>query len=392
MSAMGSFGAWELPEELVALKEMTRRFMDEIVKPIEDQVPHDTYKLPPHLLKPLQDKARELGLYAFRAPVEFGGAGMNLLAQAIVAEEGARCKMGSYTWGAGAFGDDPPEAIWAGTEEQIERWGKPTVRGERKGWIAISEPSGGSDPARAIKTRAVRDGDSYVINGSKTWITDAANRDWGIVFARTGEPGDRKGITAFIVENGTPGLSFNEIKVIRAYSPYEVYFEDCRIPVSQRLGEEGEGFKILDRFLADNRIAYSANTLGTAQASLELAIEWVKQRQAFGSALADKQAIQWMIADSEMEIRAARLLVYQAAWRGDLGQPFKLESSIAKVTATETAGRVVDRCIQMFGGLGVTQAMPLERWYRELRIKRIGEGPSEVHRMVVARELLGTRR
>lgn len=392
MSEMGSFGAWELPEELVALKEMTRRFMDEIVKPVEDQVPHDTYKLPPHLLKPLQDKARELGLYAFRAPVEFGGAGMNLLAQAIVAEEGARCRMGSYTWGAGAFGDDPPEAIWAGTEEQIARWGVPTVRGERKGWIAISEPSGGSDPARAIKTRAVRDGDSYVINGSKTWITDAANRDWGIVFARTGEAGDRKGITAFIVENGTPGLSFNEIKVIRAYSPYEVYFEDCRIPANQRLGEEGEGFKILDRFLADNRIAYSANTLGTAQASLELAIEWVKQRHAFGSALADKQAIQWMIADSEMEIRAARLLVYQAAWRGDLGQPFKLESSIAKVTATETAGRVVDRCMQMFGGLGVTQAMPLERWYRELRIKRIGEGPSEVHRMVVARELLGTRR
>ncbi|MEP6870153.1 MAG: acyl-CoA dehydrogenase family protein [Novosphingobium sp.] len=392
MTDMGSFGAWELPEELRALKDITRRFMDEEVAPLENQLPHDTYKFPPELLKPLQDKARKLGLYAFRAPGKYGGAGLNLLAQAVVAEEGARCRMGSYTWGGGAFGDDPPDIIWCGNEDQIQRWGVPTVKGERKAWIAISEPSGGSDPARAIKTRAVRDGDDYVLNGSKTWITDAANRDWGIVFARTGDAADRRGITAFIVENGTPGLSFNEIKVIRSYSPYEVYFSDCRIPASQRLGEEGEGFKLADRFLADNRIAYSANTLGTAQAALELAIDWVKQRHAFGSALADKQAIQWMVADSEMEIRAARLLVYQAAWKGDLGQPFKLESSIAKVTATETAGRVVDRCIQMFGGLGVTQAMPLERWYRELRIKRIGEGPSEVHRMVVARELLGTRR
>ena len=231
-----------------------------------------------------------------------------------------------------------------------------------------------------------------MLNGTKMWISDAANLDWGIVFARTGAAGDRGGITAFIVDNGTPGLSFEEIKVIRSYSPYMVYFTDCRIPASQRLGEEGEGFKILDQFLAGNRIPYAANCIGTAQAALELAIDWVKQRQAFKSPLADKQAIQWMIADSEMEIRAARMLTYQAAWKGDLGQPFKLESSIAKVTATETAGRVVDRCIQMLGGMGVAKEMPLERWYRELRIKRIGEGPSEVHRMVVARELLGSRR
>lgn len=391
MAEMGAFGAWELPEELRQLREITRRFMDEDVKRVEDQLPHDAYKIPAEQLTPLQDKAKALGLWAFRTPAKYGGAGLNLLAQAVVAEESARCRMGSYIWGAGAFGLDPPDMIWAGSEEQIARWGLPTVRGELKPWFAISEPSGGSDPARAIRTRAVRDGDDYVLNGSKTWITDAGNADWGIVFARTGDAGDRGGITAFIVDNDTPGISFKEIKVIRSYSPFEIFFEDCRIPASQRLGGEGEGFRILDRFLADNRIAYTANTMGTAKAALELAIEWVKQRQLFGTKLADKQAIQWMIADSEMEIRAARLLIYEAAWKGDLGQPFKIESSIAKVTGTETAGRVVDRCIQMFGGLGVTQEMPLERWFRELRIKRIGEGPSEVHRMVVARHLLGTR-
>lgn len=389
---MGSFGAWELPEELQQLRETTRRFIKEEVVPVEDKLPHDAYKVPPELLAPLQSKAKSLGLWAIRTPAEYGGAGLNLLAQAVVAEESARCRMGSYIWAAGAFGFDPPDIIWSGTPEQIERWGLPTVEGKRSAYFALSEPSGGSDPARSIKTRAIRDGDHYVLNGSKTWITNAANCDWGVVFARTGEPGDRGGITAFIVDSDTPGIGFNEIKVIRSYSPYDVYFQDCRVPVANRIGGEGEGFKILDRFLADNRIAYTANTLGTAQAALELAIDWAKQREVFGSTLADKQAIQWMIADSEMELRAARLLVYQAAWAGDLGHPFRLESSIAKVTGTETAGRVVDRCIQIFGGLGVTQALPLERWLRELRIKRIGEGPSEVHRMVVARHLLGTRK
>lgn len=385
-------GAWELPEELRLLRDTARKFMVQEVKPVEDQLPHDAYKVPKHLLEPLQAKAKALGFWAFRSPAKYGGAGLNLLGQAVLAEEAARCRMGSYIWAAGAFGLDPPDMIWSGTEEQIQRWGIPTVEGKLKPWFAISEPSGGSDPARAIRTKAVRDGDSYILNGQKTWITDAANADWGIVFARTGNQGDRGGITAFIVDNGTPGLTFREIKVIRSYSPYEVYFTDCRIPAANRLGGEGEGFKILDRFLADGRIAYTANTLGTAQAALELAIDWAKQRETFGSKLADKQAIQWMIVDSEIELRAARLLVYQAAWAGDLGHPFKLESSIAKVYGTETAGRVVDRAIQILGGLGVSQELPLERWYRELRIKRIGEGPSEVQRMVVARSLLGTGR
>ena len=163
------------------------------------------------------------------------------------------------------------------------------------------------------------------------------------------------------------------------------------MPVENRLGEEGQGFALAETWLVHERIPYAAAVIGVGQAALKLAIDWAKERHTFRSALADKQAIQWMIADSEIELRAARLLVYQAAWRGDLGHDIKVDASICKVYATEIAGKVVDRCIQIFGGMGVAAEMPLERWYRELRIKRIGEGPSQVHRMVVARDLLGSR-
>lgn len=389
---MNDFGAWQLPDEYRQLKEVTRRFMDTEVKAVDDQLAHDAFRVPKELLKPLQEKAKALGLWCLRTPADYGGAGLNLLGQAVVAEESARCRMGAYVWGCGAFGDDPPNVLFEGTPKQIAEYAIPTIEGRRKAFVAISEPSGGSDPARSIRCRAERHGDHYVVNGEKTWITDAANRDWGILFARTGELGSRGGISCFIVDANTPGITFDEVKVIRSYSPYQIHFTDVKIPAENMIGEEGQGFRVAEKWLIDNRISYAANTLGTAQAALELAIGWAQEREVFGSKLADKQAIQWMIADSEMEIRAARLLVYQAAWTGDLGRDFKVDSSIAKVMATETAGRVVDRCIQIFGGMGVSQEMPLERWYRELRIKRIGEGPSEVHRMVLARHLLGTRR
>jgi acyl-CoA dehydrogenase len=301
--------------------------------------------------------------------------------------------MGAYVPACGAFGADPPNAIWLGTKDQIERYGAPGIQQGKKIYFAISEASGGADPARSIRTRAVRKGDKYILNGSKMWITGAEGADWGIVFARTGEQGDRGGITAFIVKGNPEGMSLKPIPVIRSYAPYEITFKDVEIPVEDRLGEEGQGFAICEKWLIEGRIPYAAGTIGVAQAALQIAIDWAKQRETFRSKLADKQAIQWMVADSEMELRAARLLTWQAAWIADLGRgDLKIASSIAKVTATETAGRVVDRAIQILGGLGVSQELPLERWYRELRIKRIGEGPSEVHRMVLARHLWGTNR
>jgi acyl-CoA dehydrogenase len=167
-----------------------------------------------------------------------------------------------------------------------------------------------------------------------------------------------------------------------------VTFDNVEVPEDNRLGDEGQGFAICQKWLVHARVPYAAAVIGIAQAALDIAIDWARQRNVHKSFLADKQAIQWMVADSEMELRAARLLTWQAAWNGDLGRDIKTDASIAKVVATETAGRVIDRCVQILGAMGVAREMPLERWYRELRIKRIGEGPSEVHRMVLARQLL----
>ncbi|MBK8767275.1 MAG: acyl-CoA dehydrogenase family protein [Burkholderiaceae bacterium] len=388
-----SADSWELPDELRQIQETVARFMAAEVKPAEDKAEHDAYELAPEVLAQLQAKARAIGLWCVRSPQEYGGAGLSQLGQAVVAEEAAKCRMGAYVPACGAFGADPPNAIWSGTPEQIQRYGVPGVQQGRKIYFAISEASGGADPARAIRARAERKGDRYVLNGSKMWITGADGADWGIVFARTGAQGDRGGISAFIVNGQPAGMSLKPIRVIRSYSPYEIHFHDVEIPVEDRLGEEGQGFAICEKWLIEGRIPYAAGTIGIAQAALQIAIDWARERTTFGSRLADKQAVQWMIADSEMELRAARLLTWQAAWIADSGRgDLKVATSIAKVMATEAAGRVVDRAIQVMGGLGVSCELPLERWYRELRIKRIGEGPSEVHRMVLARQLLGNRR
>ena len=389
---MNSEGAWELPHEFRAIQETARRFMRDEIRPAEEPLSHDATKLPDDVLKPLQVKAKRLGLWQVESPSEWGGAGLNLLGQAIVAEESSQCKMGAYIPACHAFGWDPPNAIFLGSKAQIEKYAVPTLDSGDKTFVAISESSGGSDPGRAIQTRAEKRGDRYVLNGTKIWISGVGESKWGLVFARTGPSKGRDGITAFIVEKAFKGFDYKPIPVIRSYYPYEINFVDCEVPEENRLGNEGEGFKLAETWLVHARIPYAAAVIGIAQAALGLAIEWAKQRHTFGSVLADKQAIQWMVADSEIELRAARLLVFQAAWKGDLGHDIKIDASIAKVYATETAGRVVDRCIQMFGGLGVAKEMPLERWYRELRIKRIGEGPSEVHRMVVARDLLGGQR
>ena len=388
---MDASGSWELPEELRMLRDTIRRFMKEEVKPVEDKLPHDAYTPEPEQLKDLQRKARDLGLWCFETPQEHGGAGLSLLGQCVAAEETAKCRMGAYIAGCGAFGFDPPNVIWRGRPEQW-RHANDDVANGTKAFVAISEPSGGSDPGRAIQTRAERKSDRYVINGTKIWISGAGMAKWGIVFARVGESKGRDGITSFIVDKDRPGISLSKIPVIRSYAPYEVHFDNYEVPIEDRLGDEGKGFSFAEEWLIHARPPYAAATIGIARAALDIAIEWATQRKAFGSLLSEKQAIQWMIADSEIELRAARLLVYQAAWNADMGRDIKVDASVAKVYGTEIAGRVVDRCIQILGGMGVAQELPLERWYRELRIKRIGEGPSEVHRMVIARDTMGVKR
>ena len=403
---MDTTGAWTLPDEYRMLGDTVRRFMERDVKPAEDRVPHDAVRLLPDDEAKLRQQARALGLWCTQSPAEYGGAGLNLLGQCVVAEAAAKCRMGLYFPAAGALGQDPPKVIFRGSKAQIEKYGVGTITHGWNTFVAISEPAGGSDPARAIATRAERVGDRYVVNGAKMWISGIDVGEWGVLYARTGEGvgragvgrervgragGDRAGITAFIIDPKRAGVSIKRIGLMRSYQPFEVRFDNYEIPVEDRLGDEGAGFAIAEEWLVHARVPYAAASIGVAQASLELAIEWAKQRKTFGSLLADKQAIQWMLADSEVDLRAARLLVYQAAWNGDLGRDIKIDSSVAKLFATEAAGRVVDRCMQIFGGMGMTHELPLERWYRELRIRRVGEGPSEVQRMVIARDLLSAR-
>ena len=381
-----------LSDELLLLRDQIRRFMREHVKPIEDKLPYNALGCGPEDRKNLRGIAEEMGLTRLSVPEEFGGNQVSCTMRVLIAEESAKCRLGAYSPALGAFGGGPPNIIWSGTPEQIEKYGIPCVEGGKRAYVAITEPTGGSDPRNNIATRATKDGRRWILNGRKMWITGALGADYGVIFARTKDgSGDAPPeITAFIVEPTFPGISFNEIKVIRALSPYEIVLDGCEVPEENVLGRIGQGFAVAQNWLVDARIPYAAGCIGIAQEALDMACGWIKQRPTRGGMLADKQAMQWMVADSEVELRAARMLVYSAAQQVDNGEIGKVDASICKLVGTETAGRVVDRAMQMFGGMGMAQEMPLERWYRELRVKRIGEGPSEVHRMVIARDKLNS--
>ena len=387
MSALdGSGTGYALPEELVALRRVVKKFITREVLPLEAEMDPEQTDLDPASLRDLQARARRSDLWCFGTPEHFGGQGLSAIGLAVVAQESHQHRNGNYNAALGAFGYEPPSVLYAGTDDQVERFVRPTVAGERRGFFAITESSGGSDPAGAVRTTATRRGSDWVLRGTKVFISDVERSDYGIVIARTG-PG-RNGLTSFVVERDMPGLSWTPIPVMRPSYPFEVHLDDVVVPSANVLGEEGQGFGVAQAWLVRGRVHYAAGCLGIAEAALTLAIDYARNRETFGRPLADRQAIQWMLADSEIELRAARWLTWEAAWKVDRGEPARMESSIAKVTATETAGRIVDRAIQVLGGMGVSRDLPLERWYRELRIKRIGEGPSEVHRMVIARDLL----
>jgi acyl-CoA dehydrogenase len=382
-----TIGAWELPDELVLLRDTVRRFMDAHVHPEEEKLDHDTVGLPREQLVALQAKARELGLWALQTPEEYGGAGLGVLGQVVVAEEAAKCRMGAFFPALGAFGGNPPNLMFKASPEQFAKYAQPIIDGTMtKAYTAITEASGGSDPARAIQLKAVRHGDHYVLNGSKMWISHAPDADWGVVYARTGE--GRNGISAFILEKGTAGVTFNRIPVMASFDPYELHFDNVRVPAERLVGAEGQGFALASDFLVHGRIVYAAGPIGIAQSALDMACQWAQDRNVFGGRLADKQGIQWMLVDSEVELRAARLLMYQAAWNADLGRHVRVDASVAKMYGTEAAYKVLDRCIQIHGALGISTELPLERWFRDLRVKRLGEGATEVQREVIARSLV----
>ncbi len=384
-------GAFSFPAELRMVQDTVADFVRRELRPIEQSLPLAATCLPAEAVSALQQKARTAGLWQFAAPEEFGGAGQSPFEYVVTIEAAAQHAFSVPTPGGGAFGYDVPRILLKGSEEQIRRYYEPSVREGTRWFVAITEPAGGSDPARSIRTVARRTGDTWVISGTKSFISAVGEARYGVVFARTSGGGPNgRGITAFIVPRDAPGLSYRFNELIRDEGAYDVLFEDVQVPLEDQLGPEGAGFELAQEWMIRSRLTLSAVCLGIASASLAMAVEYAKTRETFGAALATRQAVQWMLADSEVELRAARWLLWDAAWRLEHGESGRYETSIAKLYATEAGSRVVDRAIQIFGGMGVSREMPLERWYRAVRTQRIVEGPSEIHRFLIAREMLGS--
>lgn len=384
-----------LEEEHQMLKDLVARFVREQLIPLEAGVLAREAEVGQLTLLPQeQDKldglSRELGLWGLDAPAEMGGADLPVVAMVGVNEE-----LGKTVTPYDLPPDSPNLRMLLKTADaaQRARYLEPYARGETISAIAISEPGAGGDPAM-MTTRAERDGDGWVLNGRKIWISRAARADWTIVMAVTDKArGARGGISAFLVDRGTPGFKVERrIPMIGGASTYEVVLEDCRVAHTQLLGVEGQGFAPMQARLSSRRVQMAAWCIGRAQRALDMLCEYAPQRRTFGAALADRQAIQWWVADAATRIHACRLMTYEAAARIDAGDEARTQVSMIKVFATEMAWDVIDHAMQAFGAMGMTKEMPLQQMANETRLMRIYEGPSEVHRWVIARDLLGLKR
>jgi|TARA_B110000438_G_scaffold124242_1_gene121084 alkylation response protein AidB-like acyl-CoA dehydrogenase len=382
---------FDLTDEQQMIVDTTRKFVESEIVPAEEDLDPDAGSMEPHDFERLVIKTKEMGFYGLDIPAEYGGPGLDTTTRALMAIEMSQHRAGLYNPCYGVFGGAGLAQLYEATDAQKERWLYPTLRGEKKGCFALTEPSGGSDPARAIQTKGYKDGTEWVLNGSKLYISGADKADYALLFARTSDDPGRNGVTAFIVDTDSPGFFVRRVvHTLRAtHYATELQFEDLRIPEDQILGEVNGGFAIANDRLSRQRIPYAAGCIGPAIKAQAMSIDWAKSRETFGSILAEKQAIQWMLVDNEIDIRHARYCVLEAAQKADKGLRFRTEAAMAKLVATEASGRVVDRCIQIHGGIGVTKDLPLERWYRELRIRRVGEGPSEVQKLIMARDIIG---
>lgn len=371
----------ELTEEQRLLQKAVREFAESEVRPLAKEL-DETGHFPRELFR----KAAELGLTGVAFPESEGGAGFDHIAYTIVIEEISRCcaSTGVILSVQNSLFCDPIHRY--GTEEQKKKFLLPFARGERIGCYALTEPQAGSNAA-ALQTKAVKKGDSYVLNGTKAWITNGGVADAAIVYVSTDPGKGEKGITAIVVEKGTPGFKVGkeEKKLgINATACGELVFTECQVPAANRIGNEGDGYKVALSTLDGGRIGIASQATGIAQGAFEAALKWSKERMAFGHPIAQFQAIQFMLADMATEIDAARLLVRKAAWKQDSGSRFSLEASTAKLFASEMATRVAHKAIQIHGGYGYSREYPVERAYRDARITEIYEGTSEIQRLVIA--------
>jgi butyryl-CoA dehydrogenase len=371
----------ELTEEQELLQKSVREFAESEVKPWAKEL-DETGRFPGEIFK----KAAQLGLTGIAFPEVDGGAGFDHVAYTIVIEEISRCcaSTGVILSVQNSLYCDPIHRF--GTDEQKKKFLFPFARGEKIGCYALTEPQAGSNAA-ALQTRAVKKGEKYIINGTKAWITNGGAADAAIVYVNTDPAKGEKGITALMVEKGAPGFRVGreEKKLgINATACCEMVFTECEVPVTNRIGNEGDGYKVALSTLDGGRIGIAAQATGIARGAFEAALAYSQQRMAFGHAISEFQAIQFMLADMSTEIDAARLLVRKAAWKQDAGARFTRDAAIAKLFASEMATRVTHKAIQVHGGNGYSREYPVERAYRDARITEIYEGTSEIQRLVIS--------
>jgi len=376
---------FSLTKEQELVKQMVREFAINEVKPIAAEI-DVTERFP---MENVEQMAR-YNMLGIPFPTEFGGAGGNNVSYAMTVEELSKvCGTTGVIVSAHTSLCGAP-IYQFGTQEQKEKYLTPLAKGEKLGAFGLTEPNAGTDAA-GQQTTAVLEGDHYVLNGSKIFITNGGVADIFVVFAMTDKSKGTRGISAFIVEKDFPGFSIGKVEEklgIRASSTTELVFENCIVPKENLLGKEGKGFAVAMQTLDGGRIGIAAQALGLAQGALDEAVAYMKERKQFGRSIAAFQGLQWMVADMDVQIEAARLLVYKAAYKKDMGMPYSVDAARAKLYASEVAMDVTTKAVQLFGGYGYTKEYPVERMMRDTKITEIYEGTSQVQRMVIAGSIL----
>ena len=375
-----------LSEKNRAVRRSVRTFCKRELMPIAKDIDQEA-RFPWEVV----EKMGKLGYFGVQIPKKLGGAGMDAMSFMIVIEEISRACAGlglclSVHYGVGVY---PLMAF--GSEEQKKKWVPPLAKGEKIGAFCLTEPNAGTDAA-GIEATAIRDGEHYLINANKVFVTNGGVADVCLIFARTNLEAGRKGISVVVVERGTPGFVVGDLEDLcgmRANPVSSIRLYDCRVPVKNLLGKEGMGLQIGLSALDTGRMGIAAQSLGIAQAAFDEAVKYAKERRQFGVAIAKHQAVQMMIADMATQLDAARLMVYRAALLSDQGLSFSQAAAMAKLFASETACKVTDMAVQIHGGYGYSRSYPVERYYRDARVTRIYEGTSEIQRIVISRTVLG---
>jgi len=379
---------FELTQEQTMLVDTARAFAEKELYPHEELVER-TDAIPPDLARQIQAKAIAVGLFAANMPSQHGGGGLDNFGVTLLERE-----LGRASYALQMLVARPSNILRGCTGSQIDEYLLPTIRGERHDCLAMTEPNAGSD-VRSMQTRAVRDGDDYVINGAKHFISHADMADYVVLFAATDveqtRTGPKKKITGFLVDFDTPGVTRRRGPVCvsnRGYHQCELFFDDVRVPVSKRLGQEHRGFELMGEWLGATRLTVAATSVGRGRRVLDMATAWAATRKQFGQPIGRFQGTGFKLADMATELEAAELLTLRAAWNCDQGRMSDSDAAMAKLFASEALARITDQALQIFGGMGLMASLPIERFWRDARVERIWDGTSEIQRHIISRALL----